>query len=243
MSSDSAAKSEFSEFSEILTDAIIDENEPLDQVTNQRLSESDHAHSSIPGGIMDQLSLSTASTMMIQGTTGSNSSNEHDAPTVLDTDVNVNAIANVNESDSVPFDINNPHPHVADPVPSVENLVNDHDHAAVREVEALSLDAQAECEDIDEVMDESHAEEVEDVIEQAVAGIEGVEGAGPVETVDGVDTLQELNDTPLPQTTEDFDKKFPADLEMTPASDVPIANPLPHDILFGRGGLTNHHPG
>merc|ERR1711865_1362371 len=30
---------------------------------------------------------------------------------------------------------------------------------------------------------------------------------------------------------------------MHPPSDVPIETPDANDVLFGRGGLTNHHPG
>lgn len=47
----------------------------------------------------------------------------------------------------------------------------------------------------------------------------------------------------LHKTQEDFDKKYPADVYLQPASDEPIETPTANDILFGRGGLTNHHPG
>merc|ERR1712157_477415 len=42
---------------------------------------------------------------------------------------------------------------------------------------------------------------------------------------------------------EDYDKKYPVDMDLQPPSNVPIEKPSSHDILFGRGGLTNHHPG
>jgi len=43
--------------------------------------------------------------------------------------------------------------------------------------------------------------------------------------------------------SEDYDDKYPADVDMLPPSDMPVEKPTPNDILFGRGGLTNHHPG
>jgi len=43
--------------------------------------------------------------------------------------------------------------------------------------------------------------------------------------------------------SDDYDEKYPVDADMLPASVVPVDKPTPNDILFGRGGLTNHHPG
>ncbi len=57
------------------------------------------------------------------------------------------------------------------------------------------------------------------------------------------DTLDLLLNTPLARTNDDFARKYPEKIEMTPPSDEPIVNPAMNDILFGRGGLTNHHPG
>ena len=57
------------------------------------------------------------------------------------------------------------------------------------------------------------------------------------------DTLELLKNTPPATTSAEFDKKYPAEIELMPPSDVPIDNATPNDILFGRGGLTNQHPG
>ena len=38
--------------------------------------------------------------------------------------------------------------------------------------------------------------------------------------------------TPLPKAIEE---KYPAETDMLPPSDVPVENPNPNDILFGRG--------
>jgi hypothetical protein len=57
------------------------------------------------------------------------------------------------------------------------------------------------------------------------------------------DTLEVLKVTPLCNTVQEFEQKYPADLEMTPPDLTPIQHPTHTDILFGRGGLTNHHPG
>mmetsp|Transcript_26511 Transcript_26511/g.40540 ORF Transcript_26511/g.40540 Transcript_26511/m.40540 type:complete len:834 (-) Transcript_26511:99-2600(-) len=57
------------------------------------------------------------------------------------------------------------------------------------------------------------------------------------------DTLRALTNTPMCTNPEDFDKKYPAEVLMHPPSDVPIETPDANDVLFGRGGLTNHHPG
>jgi hypothetical protein len=59
----------------------------------------------------------------------------------------------------------------------------------------------------------------------------------------GIDTIDLLKNTPLATTPEEFDKKYPVEIELMPPSDVPIETPSSEDILFGRGGLTNHHPG
>ena len=40
-----------------------------------------------------------------------------------------------------------------------------------------------------------------------------------------------------------YDQKYPPDDGLLPPSDEPIETPEPEDILFGRGGLTNHHKG
>jgi len=43
-----------------------------------------------------------------------------------------------------------------------------------------------------------------------------------------------------------YDVKYPKakkDDVVTPPSTVPVEKALDRDILFGRGGLTNHHPG
>lgn len=37
--------------------------------------------------------------------------------------------------------------------------------------------------------------------------------------------------------------RWPADYQVVPPSDQPVSRPTDHDVLFGRGGLTNHHPG
>uniref|UniRef100_A0A7S4HWI4 DUF6824 domain-containing protein n=1 Tax=Odontella aurita TaxID=265563 RepID=A0A7S4HWI4_9STRA len=37
--------------------------------------------------------------------------------------------------------------------------------------------------------------------------------------------------------------RWPADYHVIPPSTAPIGRPTDHDVLFGRGGLTNHHPG
>lgn len=57
------------------------------------------------------------------------------------------------------------------------------------------------------------------------------------------DTLKSLLATPLATTNEDFTKKYPEKIVMVPPSNEPIPIPRETDILFGRGGLTNHHPG
>jgi len=61
--------------------------------------------------------------------------------------------------------------------------------------------------------------------------------------VNAEDTLELLKATPLAVTPEDFENKFPAHMEQAPADSTPIEHPNPSDILFGRGGLTNHHEG
>jgi len=43
--------------------------------------------------------------------------------------------------------------------------------------------------------------------------------------------------------SEAYDDKYPAEGDLIPPSDTPVEKPTPNDILFGRGGLTNHHPG
>ena len=61
--------------------------------------------------------------------------------------------------------------------------------------------------------------------------------------VNAEDTLEILKATPLAITPEDFENKFPAHMAQAPANPTPIEHPNPSDILFGRGGLTNHHEG
>jgi len=48
---------------------------------------------------------------------------------------------------------------------------------------------------------------------------------------------------PKSAVEEDINKKYPAEVDLQPPSNKPVDKPNPHDILFGRGGLTNHHPG
>lgn len=57
------------------------------------------------------------------------------------------------------------------------------------------------------------------------------------------DTLEVLKAIPLCTTAQEFEQKYPVELAMTPPDMTPIQHPTHSDILFGRGGLTNHHPG
>lgn len=41
----------------------------------------------------------------------------------------------------------------------------------------------------------------------------------------------------------DYDKLYPPDEVALEPCETPIHTPLPNDVLFGRGGLTNHHNG
>ena len=61
--------------------------------------------------------------------------------------------------------------------------------------------------------------------------------------IDSEDTLEILKATPLAETPEDFENKYPSHVRQTPPSSTPIPIPNPSDILFGRGSITNHHPG
>jgi hypothetical protein len=57
------------------------------------------------------------------------------------------------------------------------------------------------------------------------------------------DTLEVLKAIPLCTTAQEFEQKYPVELAMIPPDMTPIQHPTHSDILFGRGGLTNHHPG
>ena len=46
-----------------------------------------------------------------------------------------------------------------------------------------------------------------------------------------------------PKKFVDYDKEYPPDDDILPPSVVPVDHVTSRDVLFGRGGLTNHHPG
>jgi len=68
------------------------------------------------------------------------------------------------------------------------------------------------------------------------------EGDDDIE-IDSEDTLEILKAAPLAETAQEFEDKYPSHVRQTPPNSTPILIPNPSDILFGRGGLTNHHPG
>jgi hypothetical protein len=73
--------------------------------------------------------------------------------------------------------------------------------------------------------------------------VDAMENEVKFEIMSNQDTLEILKATPLCTNAQDFERKYPPDLEMQPPNFTPIQNPNHTDILFGRGGLTNHHPG
>jgi len=67
--------------------------------------------------------------------------------------------------------------------------------------------------------------------------------AAIIEEVKGL-IRQDVNETGCKLIlSDDYDEKYPAEGDLLPPSEMPVEKPTPNDILFGRGGLTNHHPG
>ncbi|GFH52884.1 hypothetical protein CTEN210_09360 [Chaetoceros tenuissimus] len=58
-----------------------------------------------------------------------------------------------------------------------------------------------------------------------------------------MDSLDLLKATPLVHTIAEFEKKYPIDLSQDPEDRTQFIEPNDSDVLFGRGGMTNHHPG
>ena len=58
-----------------------------------------------------------------------------------------------------------------------------------------------------------------------------------------MDSLDLLKATPLARNLAEFEKKYPTELSQEPEDRTQIVEPNEDDVLFGRGGMTNHHPG